>query len=269
MFEVLTTESEAWLRAADKVGVELPTELQTARQRMEKAKAELAKLPAPLPVSTPHELVAAGVELARAQDEAERMASEAARLEELRSIGASGADGARMVVNRTMGQYGDELILALRPIVTALVDSARPHAVVLAEFAPGYGAGDIVHQGQPKHLKAFQAVVEIERRFGTCMAAWRASFTEGARRSGLDLREVKPVHQFWASPERVRDESLNGTKLNRRGYPVTIQPTVLCVASEDEAAGFRLASVAEMIEIFAAMSQGHADHVRKFRIVSI
>jgi hypothetical protein len=98
---------------------------------------------------------------------------------------ARGALGlARRILSKTVAEHRDTLIVGARPVLTVLVDEARPHAETLAPFAPGYDAGAIVRRGTPKDLKAFQAAEELEGRFGTIMAAWRSSFKATVTNSG-------------------------------------------------------------------------------------
>jgi hypothetical protein len=67
----------------------------------------------------------------------------------------------------------------------------------------------------------------------------------------VDVREVPQVQHFWAAPEHVRNDRLNGTRLNQRGYPVSIEPTILGVAAEPAEAGFRLATLGELAASYA------------------
>jgi hypothetical protein len=249
---VLTSESQAWLRSTQ-AGVELPPEVQQACERLEKADREMEPLGADLPVSKASELVTGGMPLAKAQAEAAKSAAKAADRVELREIAKAGRDGARFVLNRVVGAHRDELVLGIRPLVTDLIDQGRPHAEVLAEFAPNYAAADLLHRGTPDHMVAYQEAVELERRFGLLMAAWRASFrAESARSRGrVDVREVAQARWFWANPEFVMNDRLNGTHLNKHGIPTAIEPTVLGCASEPAEAGFRLATLGELAVIFA------------------
>jgi hypothetical protein len=254
---VLTSESQAWLRSTE-AGVELPPEVQQVRERLEKADREMEPLGADLPVSTASELVTGGMPLAKAQAEAAKTGAKAADRVELRRIAKDGRDGARFVLNRVMEAHRDELVLGIRPLVTDLIDQGRPHAEVLRDFAPNYAAADMLHNGTPEHLLAYQESVELERRFGLLMAAWRASFRAESSRSRVrfDVREVAQVHHFWANPEFVMNDRLNGTHLNKRGLPTAIEPTVLGCASEPSEAGFRLATLGELAAIFAEQQGG-------------
>jgi hypothetical protein len=124
--------------------------------------------------------------------------------------------------------------------------------------APAYSPGDVVRHGDAKALKAWQAGEELEREFGLLISAWRASFKAEARKPGarVDVREVDQCHHFWARPELVANDLLNGTRLNRYGHPLAINPTLLGVASEPADAAFRLVTVGELAAIFAEQLQG-------------
>jgi hypothetical protein len=258
--EIVNPEVTAWLRAADVAGVALPDEVQEARQRLEKVDAELAALPGPEAPTPAARLVAGGMGLEEATAENERQAAEALAHKEAHRVVRDAQGHARRNLNNAVAQARDTLIVeAARPVVTALIEEARPHAETLARFAPKFDPGAIVRRGEPRHMKAFQAGEELERRFGAIMAAWRASYKatttmyggpkSPARVYGFDPRSVDQVHRYWDAPELVGNPLLNGTQRNRRGYPVRIEPTVLGVASEPAGAGFRLATVRELYEL--------------------
>lgn len=269
--DIVSQEALAWLRAHDVAGVELPDSIIEARSALEKVDGELAALPQPSKVPGPAELVAAGVPLEEATDESDRIAEEARRREETQKLAVSARNVARRTLSRLVAEQRFALVLGVRPLVTALVDEARPHAGELAQFAPGYDPGAIVRKATPKQLKAFQAAEELERKFGAIMAAWRASFKAAARRgghagdrgpAGFDLRWVEQAYRYWGAPEWVKNPRLNGTHKNQRGYEVPIQPTVLGVASEPEEAGFRLAAVDELHELHEAARRARAAEQR-------
>jgi hypothetical protein len=137
-----------------------------ARERLETIEGELAALGGPLDVSTPAELIAAGMPLEKAQAEAAKSTKKAAELEALHRSAREGRDGARFNLNRTVAAHRDELVLGIRPLVTSLVDEARPHAETLAPFAPTYSPGDILSRGDAASLEAWQAAQELERMSG-------------------------------------------------------------------------------------------------------
>jgi hypothetical protein len=149
--------------------------------------------------------------------------------------------------------HRDELVLSLRPIVTELVDEARPHAAELAPFHPTYHPGDLMHKASPAQLLAFQDAAELEGKFGALIAAWRASFKTHSKTPGsFDVRDVGMEHRFWSAPEHVANPLLNGTRRTRSGAQASIRPTVLGAASEPDSAGFRLATISELADLVKA-----------------
>lgn len=253
MSVILTPESQAWLRSTN-VGVQLPPAVETAAERLAQLEAELAELGPPLEVSRATQLTAAGMTLAEAQAEVTRMKAARASQDELRRMGADACHSGRFILNRAVAEHREELVVQLRPLMDALIDKARPLAETLAPFAPGYAPGDVVRRGDAKVLKAWQEAEALEKEFGVLMAAWRASLKEQAKSQSFDLREVPQEHLFWAHPEHVANEALNGTKLNRYGHHVPIQATVLAVAAEPTAAEFQLATVAEAVAVYTRES---------------
>lgn len=254
---LLSTAADAWIRAADKAGYVLPKEVQEARDRLNAAEAELVKLGPPVEPVNPTKLVVdRGMDLAEAMAEHERVLAAQGEWVKAKHVLSSVIYGRRTALNRAVKEHRDEMILGIRPLVTALVDEAREHAETLAPFAPRYAAEDIVRNGSPKTLKAYQAAAEIESRFGTLMAAWRPSFKEAVdapRPSGFDYRWVDQVHLYWSDPSLVTNPRLNGTYYApNRGAPSAIQPTVLACACEPASAGFRLAVLDELEERWKA-----------------
>lgn len=260
---IVSHEASAYLRARDAAGLKLPAEVQARADRLADVEKQVDRLARLETAPTAAELASRGMDLTKAQAEADRLAHEQGKLAELHRIGRLAAEAARSQLNDAVVRHREELMLSLRPLMDALVDKARPHADTLAEFAPGYGAGDIVNRGDDKTLKAYQEAANLEREFGTLIAAWRSSFSDAKKAAHLfDYRWVAPVHQYFARPELVRNTALNGTKLNPRGYPVEIQPTILALASESPEVGFRLATIAELKAVFEEQRQAETQAVR-------
>lgn len=250
----ISLEATAWLRATA-VGVVLPAEVQELRERLERTEAEQAALPAAIEVKTAEQFLAEGMDPIKAQAKASKLAEEADALEKAQRIARAGVGGAQFNLNRAIVPHRDELIVGIRPLVTAVIDRARLHAEQLARFAPAYAPGDIVRRGTPDDLLAWQAAQEIEKEFGLLISAWRSSFRGEASQPGarVDVREVPEAAHFWAHPELVTNPALNGTKLNRFGNVVAINPDVLNVAAESPEAVFQLATLGELRAIFDAM----------------
>jgi len=126
-----------------------------------------------------------------------------------------------------------------------------------------------------EQVEAWREAEELERRFGSCMAAWRAAMNASTSIGGhpspervpdFDVRWVTDqmsadgsgqalyggqAHLYWQLPGRVLEPRLNGTYYAPyRSAPSTIQPTVLSVASERPECGFRLATMREMADLY-------------------
>jgi hypothetical protein len=258
----LSNEARAWIRAVEVAGVLLTPDVSARLERLAEVEAQAAGLPAPVEVPGVAELVASGTPLEKAYAEVERIATAEAKKAEQREDVEKAAELVRTGISRAVREDREGLILSLRPVVAELIEEARPHAATLEPFAPGYSAADVTHRGEPRHLKAFQAAAELERTFGACMAAWRSSYQSDAiyqHPSTQGLREVAPVHCYFANPGAVRDEALAGRKLNRRGYPMAPAPTVLNVAREDAEVGFRLGTTPEILEAGARQQQAERE----------
>jgi hypothetical protein len=253
---VLSQEAVAWLRAAEEEGVVLPGPVQEAREQLDAIEADLAALPvAAERTPSAASLMVAGMPAAKAQAEAEKLEDKAAKAAEIRRRAQEVRDVARLRVERAVAAHREELMVGLRPLVTALVEECRPAAAQLRAYAPAYFSADLLGSGTPEDLAAYQAASVIEARLGRLIAAYRASFKAATaptnpHRPIADVRDVAQVHQWWENPELVSNPALNGTKLSRRGQPVPIQPTALGVSSEPAEAGFRMALPSELAAIF-------------------
>lgn len=258
----LSNEARAWMRAAEVAGAPLTPAVNERLERLAEVEAQAAGLPAPVEVPDVAELVARGTPLKDAYPEAERMATAEAKKAEQRADMKKAIALVRDRISRAVREGRESLILSLRPVVAELIEEARPLAATLEPFAPGYSAADVMHQGEPRHLKAFQAAAELERKFGACMAAWRSSYQSDAayqHPSTQGLREIAPVHCYFANPGAVRDEALAGRKLNCHGYLMAPAPTVLNVAREDAEVGFRLGTTPEILEAGARQRQAERE----------
>jgi hypothetical protein len=262
--EILSNEAAAMMRAADLAGLELPDPIKEAVAVVESLEAQIAELPRPEQVPPPARLVADGTPLDKVGKEHARLVAKEKEKAELRDTAAKARDLARRKVSVLMAQERDNLIHALRPIVTALVEEARPLAEALAPYAPKYDAGTIVRHATVEQIEAWRAAEELERKFGACMAAWRAAWSDTTRQGGhpsparvpdFDVRSVDQAHWYWTWAERVLNPRLNGTYYPpHRLAPSTIQPTVLAVACERPEAGFRLATVHEIADLYYAQN---------------
>jgi hypothetical protein len=251
--------------------VVLPAAVQEAADRLAKVEGELDALGGMPEVTSAESLMTGeGMALVKAQAEHRKQAEKAAKWTEARLIGQGEAAAARLNLNRVMAAHRDELILSIRPLVSALVEQARPEAETLARIHPNFAPGDIVHQGGPEHLLAFQAATVLERTFGLLVSAWRYSLREENYRSQgrVDVADVPQASLYWSNPGAVACDRLNGTRMNRFGQLTKIEPTLLLVASEPAEAGFRLASIPELIEVHAEFHATPIDR-EKARTLSV
>jgi hypothetical protein len=263
---VLSSEADGFIRVANLAGLELPATITEQLDRLESLGAERARLTRPEPVPSRTKLLANGVSVDKVSEEYARLDAEARELLELhKAIGEAKSVVARHA-SILFAQERGNLILAMRPIVTALIDAARPLAESLAPFAPKYDAGAIVRRASTKQVKDWREAEELEAVFGACLAAWRsawnASTTLGGHPSpeqvrGFDTRWVDQAHYYWSWPDRVLEPRLNGTYYAPyRQSPSVIRPTLLAVACERPECGFRLATVAEMAEMYRTGQRG-------------
>jgi hypothetical protein len=238
----ISNETRAWLRAVDAVGVELPLPVEEARWHLEKIEAEREALPARVMVPSPDALLAGGISMADALKEHAKLQTQAAKADELHELGRRGRVRAASRLTHIVGEYRPELILSLRPHMTALVEKASPLAAALTDFAPSYDAAAVARRGTPELLVKWQEADALERVFGKLCAAWRVSFNASSQlnRGGFDVRNIEESHHYWERPELVGNDRLNGTFHNRHGYRPSIEPTLLGVAAEPAEAGFRL-----------------------------
>jgi hypothetical protein len=256
---IVTHEATAWMRAADIAGVELPESITEARANLAKVEEQFTAMPLPDKVPDASELVARGASLEEAAEEIKKLSDAAAQAAENRGVVSSARTLARGRLSRLVAEERDSCIINARPVVDALIAAARPLTEELRTFAPMYDAGTIARRANPEQVEAWREAEELERKFGTIMAAWRTSFrnsnVQGGYKSpskvpGFDIRWVDQVHRYFERPEYVSNPRLNGTYLGRSGYPVAIEPTVLAVACEPERAGFRVCTVRELKEAY-------------------
>ncbi len=233
--DIISNEARALMRAVEVAGVELPDHIAEAVARLEHTEAQMATL-GPATVPSAAELVAGGMDLDKATKEVARLQKKADDEAEGRRVVATARGLARRDLSRLVGLGRDDVIVAMRPTVDAIIAEARPLAQVLERFAPKYAAGDVAYQATPDELVAWQAAVELERRFGACIAYWRAAWKSATTRGGYngldgEAAQVPYVLRYWRHPELVTDPALDGSRRKRYGAPADLKPTVLGPAS--------------------------------------
>ena len=273
--DVLTTEARRWDAASEITGLALPTGLREALDVHAGHEARTAALPRrPERPPTIAQLIAGGAEPEKAQQDHDKALAEFARAKELsEAVWQARSLAARRASIACAGSR-EELILSIRPLVTAIVEAAVPLAAVLAPFAPDYKAEVLVRHADPDQTEAYRDALELERRFEALVAAWRSSMaasmqpgghpgpegrilvvrgpeTRGTPRQAFDARWVSQRHYYWANPARIGNPRLDGTYYDR-GHVADIRPDLLAVAREPKLAeaGFRLATMRELADLY-------------------
>lgn len=270
MSDVLTKEADAFLRVAEVAGLELPASITEPAGVLSRVETERGALPTPEQVPTLAQIIAGGTPPDKAQNEHDRLLMEAKKAKELRAAAWSALGLAARQVSIAVAQERDNLIHGMRPIVTDLIERARPLAEALAPFAPKYDAAVIVRHASMEQVEAWRESEELERRFGACLSAWRAAWnattTPGGHKSpavvrDFDVRTADQASYYWQMPERVLEPRLNGTYYApHHSAPARIQPTVLAVACERPECEFTLKTVREVAdEYYANHEQARID----------
>lgn len=276
--DTLDIEAKAVLHAAEVAGMELPDAVMEAASVMERAGAEYKALPVPADVPALASLIADGADPEKAQKERDRLLLARQKSEELRGAMRSASFVGIRRLNQAVRQDRDEMILGVRPLVTELVERARPLAELLGPFAPRYDAGAIVRNATMEQVEAWRESEELERRFGAILAYWRSAFQTSARSTearmsshvrGFDPRWAPQASYYWTWPERVLNPRLNGTyHAPFRTAPSIIRPTILSVACERPECGFRLATLNEVADTYyEANPQARAERDNRQRRV--
>jgi hypothetical protein len=278
---IVSPEARAFVKASEVAGLELPAHIAEMIDRRAGLDAEYEKLPAPAPVPTKTELVANGTPVAKVDAEWERAALKAKNAKELRAAVHQARGALEGRISRELALERDDLILAMRPLVTDLIEKARPLAESLKRFAPKYDPQAIVRQATLEQIEDWRAAQELEERFEALVGAWRQAFGNSTRNGGhpsrdtsnraFDPRWVPQAAWFWTWPERVLEPRLNGTHyaVGRTG-PSPIRPTLLAVAAERPECEFRLATIHEVAALFYAENlQAAADKAHRERRLSV
>lgn len=249
----LETEALSWLEAHDVGGAPLTPEIAEARREWDEADKAVRALVKPDDPVSASKLVAQGwtVEDAEAEVDARYRAAldwkrRRETLIEVRSFKAR-------ALNLAVVSSLEEIVLAARPTVTKIVDDARPQVEKILRFGPVFDTETIVAKASAAELRAYQAVLALQTRLDSITRAWARSYvtplriskvhevSHSAGRFGWAASDVAQERYYWDAPELVREPRLNGQALSRRGSKLPPSTSLLLIAQEEPAAGFRLA----------------------------
>ena len=161
--------------------------------------------------------------------------------------------------NKAVVSQLDEITLSFRETVTSLVDECRPHAEKLTAYGPEYSTDHIVSRASSAELKAYQAILEAQRKFDAIYKAWAGACMTprrlhrysinpgfGSEKFPFHPESTGRVHFVWGDPTLVKDHRLNGKKLSRTGLPLAPDARLILIAQEDPACRYRLATIPEL-----------------------
>lgn len=239
-------EVVAWQAVAG-AGVALPDALQSAYQRTERIDAELAEANAEvLEVRNPVDAVIAGTPLDVAVDEHRTQAARRDHADAKRSTAGTASRLSRDLTAKWIGANRDLLIVEhLRPVVADIVAEAAKLAGKLEQFAPEFDGGAVAASSTPAVLAAWRDSRALDERLRLCVDAWASSWNaatlsvpSGQMAPGyLRIEEPGGVH-VWERPKAVTDLDVRDGRVLE----------VLRVAEWHEAGGYRLASLAEVVD---------------------
>ena len=259
----LEDEASDLFLASDISGAPLPSDILEVRRAHDDAvqalKAHRDECPDELrPVA---KLMAAGMGLEDAEAEFEALSKEwdawQGRQRNLLSARGIAANQA----NRAVTSQLDDLVLAVRETVTALVEECRPHAEKLKAYGPEFSTDHIVSRASAAEVKAYQAILEAQRKFDPIYRWWARACMNPRRLHQVSItpgfgsgkfffapETMDKARYVWERPELVTDARLNGKKLSRTGQPLTPESRLILIALEDPACGYRLATIEELRE---------------------
>jgi hypothetical protein len=243
-----------WLTAADEGGITLPPAVAEARAAHKAADVAVKALARPAEPVNVTRLVDGGMDPKDAMAEADRSHQVIAAWRAEHDVLVTARSFKADRLNRAVVEHLDDLVLATRPVVTALVEEARPLVPKLDRFARGgHKAEDIVAKATAPELRAYQAIMTLQARLDAIHAAWAKVYMSPARVSrtgevsytpgvpGWHASETRREHFYWTEPRLVGNPRCNGQALSRSGAQAPISKSLLLVAAEPAEAGFRLA----------------------------
>ena len=249
-----------WSTAADEGGLTLPARIVSLRAEHEAADKALRALERPDEPTSPERLVGQGWSPGEAMAEADRRHAAIASWRREHDVLAAVRSHKANALNRAVAEDVEDLVMLARPVVTEIVEAARPLIPKLARFAPGYEPERIVAKATSVELKAYQALMALQVRFDAIHKAWAGSYVTPARVNrtyeasnapstfSWSAAEMPVEFFYWAEPSLVANPRLNGQALSRSGRPLPLSTSLLLIAAEDPEAGYRLAVFPELRE---------------------
>jgi hypothetical protein len=147
----------------------------------------------------------------------------------------------------------DEIIEGpIRSFTLGLVDEARPIAGNLEKYAPGYDLDEIHDTGTPGQVKAIDTAVPLYKDWRVAVQLWDTLVKASPSQAPIE------AYWFFEAPHHAdpvwsgRVRAAGGNNISPPIYEL------LAVASEPEAAGFRLLSAGEAFALAPALMRRHS-----------
>lgn len=255
----LEDDARVWMQACDKGGVSLTPEVAAAREAWEDADKEVKSLPRPDEPVSPARLIDQGWKVDDAQEEFDNRYQAVVEWKRRHNTLVDARSLKARVLNKSVASSLDALVIGTRPVVTEIIDLARPHAEKLVKFGPEYDPAVMVAKATSTELKAYQEILQLQARFDTIHHAWARSYANMRRLSaayvtghhgdfGWSALNTDPAHFVWSEPSLVREPRLNGQARSRNGYPLAPRKELLLIALEDPECGYRFATFDDLRE---------------------
>jgi hypothetical protein len=212
---VLTIESRAWRRAAEKVSEELlPADVWELLHECDRIEAELEELSKPAPAVEASKLVLAGKTSSEAQKEVNAAHEEAERkLNESIAL----RDALQVAERRVVKWFDapgrrDALIEGpLRDAVAAVIAEAEPLAAKLKGIK--LSSKSVAHRATPAQLSAWRDSEAVSEKLFALRRAWSSSWAQAVRLGSSDRVHLAPLWMpsklggvfVWRDPLAVED----------------------------------------------------------------